>query len=75
MAISTATWVLWALGRQHEYIPRKYRETTTPFQRRKALIKQGIAAFKRLVKHGRSLCIGTLPALRVLDYPTTFTMT
>jgi hypothetical protein len=74
MAISAATWMLWMVGRQHEYIPRKHRATQTAFLRRKALIKQGIATFKRMVKHGRSLVIGRVPTPRVLDYPTTFAM-
>lgn len=74
MAIGVATWAFWTLGRTYEFIPHKHRETQEPFLRRKALVKQGIAAFKRAMKHRHICVIGPPPRLRVLDYPTTFSM-
>ena len=68
-----ALWALWLLGRGHEHIPHRKATTIRPQQRRKNVIKQGIAVFVNAVKHKQGLTMGAPPAPRVLSYARMFT--
>jgi hypothetical protein len=72
IGISCALWAMWLLGRAHERIPKRKATTTKPQQRRKSIIKQGIAAFKQATKKKRSLTLQAPPKPRVLDYERMF---
>ncbi len=72
IGISCALWAMWLLGREHEYHPKCQPTTNTPQVRRKAIIKQGLSAFKLAAKKQRRLTIPTPPKPRVLDYRCTF---
>jgi hypothetical protein len=68
-----ALWALWLLGRGHEHIPQRKATTIRPQQRRKNVIKQGIAVFVNAVKHKQGLTLSAPPAPRVLSYARLFT--
>jgi Transposase DDE domain len=72
IGISCALWAMWLLGRAHEHIPKRKPTTAKPQQRRKSILKQGMAAFTHASKKRRSLTIPLPPNPRVLDYERMF---
>ena len=68
IGMSCALWAMWMLGRAHEHRPKRKATNTKPQQRRKSIIKQGIAVFELAVKKQHSLTLPDLPEPRVLEY-------
>jgi hypothetical protein len=74
IGLSCALWVMWMLGRAYEHIPNRKPATTTPQNRRKSIIKQGIDIFEKFRKKKIELVLELPPRPRVLDYECAFSI-